>query len=276
MKKLIVLVVAAAFAATGVASADAQKGGPVTVLSGGKGVVAPDGAVRYVAVSTGRSTLLSVVRVRGGQVLRWRLVPGYVGVPVVADDGTTDGVSRDGRTLVLMGVPEARPSGGPVTRVALVDTKTLKLRRLMLPGTWAYDAISPDGSVLYLIEYERFDQSPTYRVRAYDVAARRLFARPIVDREIGERLMRGWAVTRATTPDGRWAYTLYARAKKEPFLHALDTVRRQAYCIDLPLSLKRAEQMALRLGLRGERLHVRRGAQTVVSVDTGSFVVHRH
>lgn len=276
MKKLLVLVVAA-LAASGAASADAQKGGPITVLSGGKGVAAPDGKTRYVAIPTGRQTLLSVVRVRGGQVVRWRLVPGFLGMPVVADDGTTDGISRDGRTLVMVGVPETLGADQVATRLALVDTRTLKLRRLTLPGTWAYDAISPDGSVLYLVEYERFDQSPTYRVRAYDVAAGRLFARPIVDREIGERLMRGWSVTRQTTSDGRWAYTLYARAKKEPFVHALDTVRRRAYCIDLPLELKRAEQMALRLALRGDRsLEVRQGRESVAAIDTKTFVVQRH
>lgn len=277
MNKLLVLgAMLAALATTGAVSADAQKGGPITVLSGGKGVLAPGGEMRYVAVPTGRHTLLSVVRVRGGQLVRWRLVPGFLGVPLVSEDGTTDGVPRDGRTLVLAGTPETRSADRVVTSFAVVDTRTLRLRRIALPGTWAYDAISPDGSVLYLIEYERYDSSPTYRVRAYDLAARRLFARPIVDREIGERLMRGWAVTRVTTPDGRWAYTLYARAGKEPFVHALDTVRRQAYCIDVPLDLGRAAQMALRLGLRGARLEVRTGAEALASVDTRTFVVHRH
>jgi hypothetical protein len=275
MKKLL-LSILAALAVVAPAGADAQKGGPITVLSGGKGVVSPDGSTRYVAIPTGRHTLLSAVRVGGGQVVRWRLVPGYVGIPVVAADGTTEGLSRDSRTLVLVGVPEARRNDEPVTRLALVDTRTLKLRRLSLPGTWAYDAVSPDGSLLYLIEYERFDSSPTYRVRAYDIAARRLLARPIVDREIGERLMRGWAVTRVTTPEGRWAYTLYARARKEPFVHALDTVGRRAFCIDLPLELTRAEQMTLRLVLRGDRLAVHRRGKTVAFVDTRSFVVHRH
>jgi hypothetical protein len=77
--------------------------------------------------------------------------------------------------------------------------------------------------------------------------------------------------------DGRWAYTLYARTSKEPFVHALDTVRRRAYCIDLPLDLKRAQQMTLRLRLRGDRtLEVRQGRDTVAAVDTRTFVVHRH
>jgi hypothetical protein len=278
MKKLLVLVVAA-LAATGAASADAQKGGPATlsVLDGGHGVVSPDGKVRYVTLSTGRQTIVSFVRVAGGQVLRWRYVPGYAGVPLVGVDGTTDGVSRDGRTLVLAGVPEARADGEVTTRFSLVDTRSLKLRRITLPGTWSYDAISPDGSFLYLIQYTGLGASPAYKVRAYDAATRRLLARPIVDSDIGERLMRGWALTRKTSSDGRWAYTLYAREKHEPFVHALDTVRRQAYCIDLPLDMRKKEQMTLRLALRADRmLHVRHGGADVAAIDTRTFVVHKH
>jgi hypothetical protein len=270
MKRLVVLLVAA-LAVTGVASADAQKGGPVTVLTGGKGVVAPNGKVRYVTLTTGRQTIVSFVQLPSGQVLQWRQVPGYFGVPVIALDGTTDGVSGDGRTLVL-----ATPTGGVTTQFAVIDTRTLRLRKITLRGTWSYDAVSPDGSVLYLIQYEELGARVTYRVRAYDLAARRLLSRPIVDRTVGERLMRGWAVTRKASSDGRWAYTLYARAGKVPFIHALDSERRQAYCIDLPLDLKRPEQMTLRLALRGGTLDVRKGSTSIATVDTRTFVVHNH
>jgi hypothetical protein len=278
MKKLVVLLIAA-LAATGAASADAQKGGPASlaVLDGGQGVVSPDGKTRYVTLTTGRQTIVSLVRVAGGQVFRWRFVPGYVGVPLVGVDGTTDGISRDGRALVLAGVPEVRADGGVATRLALVDTSTLKLRWITLSGTWSYDAISPDGSFLYLIQYTGLGASPAYKVRAYDLAERRLLARPIVDSDIGERLMRGWALTRKSSSDGRWAYTLYAREKHKPFVHALDTVRRQAYCIDLPLDLRKQEQMTLRLTLRADRmLEVLQGREDVAAVDTRTFVVHKH
>ncbi len=277
MKKLLVLVIAA-LAATGAAAADAQKGGPSTVLNGGRGIVSPDGKIRYVALTTGQHTLVSFVRIPGGHVTGWRQLRGYFGVPQVALDGTTDGISRNGRTLVLATPAGAgTPSGNSTTQFALMDTRTLRLRRVTLPGTWSYDAISPDGSTLYLIEYEEFGARLSYRVRAYDLADRRLLSRPIVDRSIGERLMRGWAVTRRTSADGRWAYTLYARAKHEPFVHALDTVSRQAYCIDVPLELTRAEQMRLRLAHGGARtLEVRQGGAGVASIDTRTFVVHTH
>lgn len=192
-------------------------------------------------------------------------------MPVIAVDGTTDGVSRDGRTLVL-----ATPTGGRSTQFAFIDTKTLRLRGLTLPGSWSFDAISPDATALFLIEYSGAGPNASYRVRAYDVAARRLLPTPIVDRTIGEKLMRGQAVTRATNSDGRWVYTLYARANHEPFVHALDTVRRKALCIDVPIDSSRAEQMELRLTLRGGRtLEVRRGRDTVAEIDTESFRVRR-
>jgi MYXO-CTERM domain-containing protein len=46
--------------------------------------------------------------------------------------------------------------------------------------------------------------------------------------------MAGYAMTRTTSADGRWVYTLYQKPSGEPFVHALDTVGAAAYCIDLP------------------------------------------
>lgn len=273
MKKLLVLAVAIVAASTA-AGAGAQKGGggPLSVLLGGQGVTAPDGKVRYVALATGRQTIVSVVRVRGGHVERWRILPGYFGVPVVSLDGATEGVSHDGRQLVL-----ATPAGGATTEFALIDTRTLQPRRIELQGFWSFDAIAPDASTLYLVQYAGPGSNAAYSVRAYDLETDRLLSRPIVDRTIGERLMRGWAVTRATTSEGRWAYTLYARAKNKPFVHALDTANRRAYCIDLPLVLGRPEQMGLRLRLRADRmLEVRNGSEVAATVDTRSFAVQRH
>lgn len=88
--------------------------------------------------------------------------------------------------------------------------------------------------------------------------------------------MGGQPVTRATTPGGRWAYTLYARVKGKPFVHALDTARRQAFCIDLPLKLGEAAQMRLRLRLSEDALAVRLGNEELATVNARSFVVHRH
>ena len=45
--------------------------------------------------------------------------------------------------------------------------------------------------------------------------------------------MRGQPLSRAMSPDGRWAYTLYDGNGETPFVHALDTSRATARCIDL-------------------------------------------
>jgi hypothetical protein len=53
-----------------------------------------------------------------------------------------------------------------------------------------------------------------------------------VDPREPDEEMYGVPVTRASSPDGRWAYTLYD-SPKHPFVHALDTSGRTAACIDL-------------------------------------------
>jgi hypothetical protein len=102
----------------------------------------------------------------------------------------------------------------------------------------------------------------------------RLDAEPIVDRREDEVLMRGQPVTRVASSDGRWAYTLYARPKHGPFVHALDTVGGEAYCVDLPLRLRQLEQMALRLRTRGDgELEVRSRHARLALVDTKTLEV---
>lgn len=68
---------------------------------GWEGVRAPSGEVRYVTLGTPKSTMVAAISVRGGRVLRSRAVRGFYGVPLIAYDGTTSGLSGDGRTLVL-------------------------------------------------------------------------------------------------------------------------------------------------------------------------------
>src|SRR5919206_75778 len=65
-------------------------------------------------------------------------------------------------------------------------------------------------------------------------------------REAGEQ-MTGVPVTRATSTDGSWVYTLYQRPRAKPFVHALDAAHRAAVCIDLPWQGKQDEIMRLRL-----------------------------
>ena len=246
------------------------------LVQGASGVLGPGGVVRYVALSTGRSTVVAAIRVRSGRVARSNVLRGFYGVPIVAWDGATGGVSADGRTLLLASYGPYPGTEG-TTSFVVVSTRTLrKVAGFRLQGSWAYDAVSPDGATVYLIEYLAAGPSPHYRVRSLDTATGKLSPDVIADRREGEALMRGQPVTRKPSADGRWAYTLYARRGQEPFVHALDTVEGKAYCIDLPLRMKQLEQMALRFGpARGGTLVIRSGRSPVAVVDTRTFDVRK-
>jgi hypothetical protein len=77
-------------------------------------------------------------------------------------------------------------------------------------------------------------------------------------------------VTRVQSADGRWAYTLYAGA--DAFIHALDTVRRTAVCIDLPKAIANNASMG-RLALSGGTLQVSENGQPAAVVDLRTFKV---
>ena len=122
------------------------------------------------------------------------------------------------------------------TTFAVISTARFAVTRTFtLQGDYSFDAISKDGGTMFLIQYTSAADPTRYAVRAYDLTASRMVPRPIVDpRERGDA-MRGSPITRTTSRDGRWAYTLYDGAGRTPFVHALDTSRRQARCIDLPM-----------------------------------------
>jgi hypothetical protein len=259
-----------ALALCGVAGA----GGVAPGISiGGKGVLGHGGTVRYVALDAGGSTVVEKVRVRDGLVLRSRSLRGSYGIPFVAYDGSAGGLSRDGRTLVL--AHSLAPATG-VSRFPILDTRTLKVRTVVrLKGAWAFDALSPNGSTMYLIEYLQIDpEALRYRVRAYDLAAGRLDPRVIVDKREPNEKMTGFPVTRVEQRDGGWAYTLYSRQAGAPFVHALETRERVAFCIDLPKRLA-ANAMKVRMALSadGTKLVLRLNGARAAVVDTKTFAV---
>jgi hypothetical protein len=274
--KTLIAVLAAALALAVTAGGAGANGSPFSpgLTDGWTGVLDPDKAVRYVTLGGQSSTAVAIVRTDGGRVERWRHLPGQYGIPLVAYDGTTGGLSGDGERLVVASYGPLPGTRG-ITKFTVLDTKSLRVRRLVrLEGSYSFDAIAPDGSILYLTQHVRAGTNPLYRVRSYDVRTG-LLRGPVVDRIEGAEDMGGEPVTRATSADGRWAYTLYARAEHEPFIHALDTAKREAYCIGLPLSMSRDKQGALRLRLleRSGQLSVRQGNRTLARVDTRSFDV---
>ena len=81
--------------------------------------------------------------------------------------------------------------------------------------------------------------------------------------------MRGMPVTRANSPDGRFAYTLYDGGE-HPFIHALDTVARSARCIDLHglMGFERLAELKLDVSPGGDAIALMLGKEPVAFVDT--------
>jgi hypothetical protein len=247
-----VAIIGMALVAIGIAPARADGDGlPVTgVDAGPAGVTTPGAAARFVTIAAGRDTVVARIRRQGGQVTGSRVLHGSFTVPAVALDGSPAGLSADRRTLVLIrprpGFPRAR------TRFAVLDARRLALREAFtLAGDFSFDALSPDGSRLYLIQYTSRRDPTHYRVRAYDLRRGRMLRAPIVDPREPDEQMRGYPITRSTSVDGRWAYTLYDGGAAHPFVHALDTSRGEAACIDLDDLAGRQDLGSLRLTLGG-------------------------
>jgi hypothetical protein len=279
-RKYCFALVALAIAGLGGAAAYARAdgGGPSPGISiGWDGIVAPNGKVRYVTLSSGRNTVVAVVSIHGGRVLRFGWLRGSYGVPLVAYDGSTGGLSHDGTTLVLgTQLLSARPA---VSRFAIVDTKTFRLlRTVALPGMFSFDALSPDAKTLYLIQYVDERNYAHYLVRAYDLGAGKLLPQRIADKRELKEAMSGSPMRRVTSADGTWVYTLYQKPKAKPFIHALNAAHRFAVCIDLPWigSQARLWQMQLALSANESKLALgRRGAAPTLVVDTKTFRVTR-
>jgi hypothetical protein len=247
-------------------------GGPVSPVQGeGNGIGTPASPYRYVALPAGRNTVVQQLT-RTGPVRSSIRVPGRFGIPGVDYNGSTTGLSADGGTLVLAQVPGNRPPSK--TRLIVLGAPDLTMRsRIVLRGWFTVDAISPTGHWLYLIHYPSSDISK-YEVRAYDLANHRLLATPIVDPHDRGEAMTGFPLTRASSADGRWDYTLYTRPGDVPFIHALDTVALRAVCIDLPsLAHSDLSSPALHLGPGGSVLRIEDHAITQATVDTATYVV---
>jgi hypothetical protein len=223
-------VVVAALAAFILPSA-ALAAGPSYVAEGGLGILVHGGKNRLVAVSTGGGTAIARIAVRGGAVRGWATLDGEWGIPQPTFSAArVEGLTRDGKQLIVSTIGSSSPTG-----FAVIDTQTLHVRdRFSLDGRFAYDALAPDGETLYLTQYVDADNASRYVVRAYDLEHQRLLPGRIADKTQHGWVMEGFAVTRATSADGRWVYTLFMRPGGYPFVHALDTVNGRAHCIGLP------------------------------------------
>ncbi len=231
--------------------------------------------IRYVAVRAHGDTTVRAIRVAGSELIASRTVKGQYGIPAVTVTGTGGGLSPDGTRLVLAEPPTY--SLRARSRFVVLETGHLRvLRTIVLKGEFGFDALSADGRTLYLLQHADRDNLVHYRVRAYDLSAGRLLQRVIVDKREPDETMVGFAIARATTADGRWVYTLYTRTAGGPFVHALDTNARTAFCIDVPWQGSTEGVWTARLVLSDDekQMTVRSATgQTMATIDTTKLEV---
>jgi hypothetical protein len=158
---------------------------------------------------------------------RWQL-------PVVGLDPLPAGRSLNDSTVVLVQDQDAGAPAG-TTRFAVIrsapDGSLELIRTIDLRGAFDYDALSPTGSILYVVELLGGGHGE-YQVRSLPTTSGPLDTAVIADkRNLGEA-MAGKPVTQIRRADGT-VLTLYLGAE-HPFVHALNSVDRWAVCIDLP------------------------------------------
>jgi hypothetical protein len=267
---LAVVVLAALLAACGAEDApdagDAPAAGDIVLARAGTALLAVDGRTGrtlhtvslgahdaslttvYAAVDHGDATTITATDPVSGRRLRSTEVPGRWSIPVAAGATPDGALSGDEETLVL-----AAPTGAGMSRFVLLGTDLRSPpREVSLRGHYAFDAMAPDASQLYLNEVRADGR---YRVRAYDVDSGELLPRVVVEKTALGLLMEGAPVARAVDPSGSPVHTLYRGGPAGAFVHSLNTEQGTALCIFLPDSRRAGPEWRLALDSRLGRLH---------------------
>ena len=265
MRRKLVVTAAAAL----VLAAPAAAGYPSTyAVQSGQGIV--DGHIRYTAAKSGVNTRIAVVK--DGETLRSAEVSGAFGIATLGVHDYGIGLFRDRSAIVVQSMGTKEPTSFQIVRTAdlsVADTITL-------PGAYSFDALSPDGSVLYVIQHTSSEDLQHYVVRAYDLPSHALRPGRIADKTQKSWVMQGWPAARAQTADGRWVYTLYVNPGGFPFVHALDTVNGVAHCVGFSFKGDQGRLSDFRLGIKGNTLLVRqRDLRVYRAIDRTTWAVRR-
>lgn len=201
----------------------------------------------------------------------WRL-------PTIGLDPVPVGVSADGSTVVLVeGAADKANDAKPSRFAILPRTLDTKPRIVELPGAFEFDALSPDGSLLYVVEHLPGPPAGHYQVRTVETATGRLRPEVIVDKTDVSEEMAGWPVAQARRSDGL-VLTLY-RGAEHPFIHALNSIDSWAICLDLPATGAEDADAALDWGmaakLNGDLLAINATLGLAVEVDPLDFAIRR-
>ena len=253
-------------------------GGALLTLPGG--AVSQDHTRLYHSATSGDRTTITLYDTRSGATIRAFDIAGSY---TTATAGFADAaLSPDGRWLALR---SQKPSSGQ-SQFVVVDTNAGKLvKNFSLPGDFELDALSPAGTMVYLIERTN-DAAHHYYIRAYDATAKQLLDGYVADKsELEDPQMTGYAVARQMDPHGNRAYTLYVDpANNHAFIHVLplyDTWSTLdgpllARCLDLQTRGDSAltRYYTLALSADGQTLYAANAASGIVaSVSLGSSEV---
>jgi hypothetical protein len=258
----------------------------------GRAVASPDGSVYY-AIDAADPTELRWVEAKSGRMISRLQLPGAL--TFAAERGPApSGLSPNGRWLVLVG-----PSGER-SQFVVVDTGLLRVAaEVDVAGRFTYDAISDDGTSLYLIEriatnaaqgLPGVDAAYAYRVRVYDLPSAKLSETLVVDVKLAAQtnadnaetridgIMTGIYQSSVPSRDGQWNFSFYYNPHRGPFIHVLHLNTRNAFCIlDLPIvanGFDKRLQWSLALAPSRSTLYASNGALGLVSaIDTATLKV---
>lgn len=254
------------------------------------GVSTPDWSILYTTQWDLEQTIVRALNLLTGQAIRETSVNGRYSLPAAGIAGTFSGLSPNSKWLVLETKPgyevDATNASHARSHLAVLDTAfTQPAKRIELDGNFAFDALSNDGSALYLIETLPprngiYTPDLGYKVRLYDLTTNALQPGVVVDKTAIAETMSGTRQSSVISPDGQWVYSLYLNQAKGPFIHMLNLNGRYAICVFLPTTGKEDYDKLLLWSLvqtaDGRSLYAVNGALGIVAeVDPAQLSVRR-
>lgn len=216
-----------------------------------------------------RGGILEDIDPHSGETLHMLGLSRPYDVPAVAvGGGLWGGLSQNGKWLAL----ETQRSAGE-SHLLVVDTSFIRPPVAVdLSGSFGFDGISNDGERLYLLQYLSAND---YKVRFYNVVGGFLDPTVVVDKLDPTEPMTGERLATVDSSDGQWQFTVYARARKGAFVHALQMAGTFSLCLELPGSGWESDPSVYRWSLAaspdGSRVYATNGALgLVVELDARS------
>ncbi|MFZ0547018.1 MAG: hypothetical protein WAM60_16355 [Candidatus Promineifilaceae bacterium] len=197
------------------------------------GFLSADESLYYAAAYQRWKTRLNLYNPRTGNISDYFTIDG---------EWRLDGMSVNGRWLVLTRIPDKQEQTRRQTKnvwqteIQVFDTQNGRAtHNLALDGKFEIDAISGDGTGLFLIQQVPPNNPDHYFIRAYDLSADELLPGSLRDKRFLDELMVGYPWGSISDPAGVWYLTLYINTQHNvAFIHALNMETRLTFCIDLP------------------------------------------